>query len=177
MVVADPGFFGQGGGNSKGRCPPIICPNVAENCMKMKKIRPRWWEKGARPKLYYVDPSLLPSTSPRWGGGGGNPKGDTSTYSFSHFSENCMKLKKKPWTQSLLCDPPMVWNHFCNCLRLLVQRYCICSSLRLVWINLYIWSATWHPWRVWSKYGSRYVSSTSPGNSFFYLTTKNEQIT
>ena len=150
--------------------------------MKMKKIRPRWWEKGARPKLYYVDPPLdgsmypgLPITPPRWGGGGGNPKGDTSTYSFSHFSENCMKLKKKLRHKAVLVIHE--WFNFCNCLRLLVQRYCICSSLRLVWINLYIWSATWHSWRVWSKYGSRYVSSTSPGNSFFYLTTKNEQIT
>ena len=53
--MADPGFLG-GEHQAQGRCQPIVWPNFAENCMKMKKI---WQRGGARPKFYNVDPPLI----------------------------------------------------------------------------------------------------------------------
>ena len=90
LIICSDGSGGsrvsRGGGNPKGRYQPII----AENCMKMKKIRPRWWGKGARPKFYFVDPSLDGSMDP------GFPRGGEGrfTYSFYPFSRKCMKLEK-----------------------------------------------------------------------------------
>ena len=48
----DPGFPQRGHQPKRGR-QPIIWPNFAKNCMKMKKIGP-----GARPKIYYIDQPL-----------------------------------------------------------------------------------------------------------------------
>ena len=43
-AVVDPGFP-RGGRQPERGCQPIIWPKFAENCMKMKKIEPKGWDR------------------------------------------------------------------------------------------------------------------------------------
>ena len=58
QAVTDPGFPQGRGANPRGRGggrQHTILPNFPPNCMKLKEFGPR----GARPKFYYVDLSLV----------------------------------------------------------------------------------------------------------------------
>ena len=107
LIICSDGSGGsrisRGGGQPQREVPAYYLTKNAENCMKMKKIRPRWWRKGTRPKFYFVDPSLdgsMDSGFPRGGGG--------AFYLFILSIFPKVHEIGKTRTENLSLDPPML---------------------------------------------------------------------